>query len=193
VRLPQEKNIWFDRNLIYRHFSSFFQDNKASTSKTKADSINAAHYSTGMVAAGLTSTVMEPLTMHESDIVDERTLRYDRVKKKGYVRLVTNYGPLNLELFCDQTPKACENFIQHCRTGYYKGTSFHRLIKNFMVSQTFCICFSSAKLNLLFFLGSRWRSNWNGNRRRIDFWKTVRGRIQIAIFAQYAWDIEYGE
>jgi len=106
---------------------------KASTSKSKADSVNAAHYSTGMVAAGLTSTTMEPLTVHEAAVVDERSLRYDRVKKKGYVRLVTNYGPLNLELHCDQTPKACENFIQHCRSGYYKGTVFHRLIKNFMV------------------------------------------------------------
>ncbi len=28
-------------------------------------------------------------------------VRYDRVKKKGYVRLVTNQGNLNLELHCD--------------------------------------------------------------------------------------------
>lgn len=88
-----------------------------------------------MVAAGLTSTAMEPLTVHEPAIVDDRTLRYERVKKKGYVRLVTNHGPLNLELYCQETPKACENFIQHCRNGYYKGTIFHRLIKNFMVSR----------------------------------------------------------
>ena len=59
--------------------------------------------------------------------------RYRRVKKKGYVRLVTNRGPLNLELHCDLVPKTCENFIKHCKNGYYNETIFHRLIRNFMV------------------------------------------------------------
>lgn len=27
----------------------------------------------------------------------------------------------------------CENFIQLCETGYYRGVSFHRLIRNFML------------------------------------------------------------
>lgn len=34
-------------------------------------------------------------------IVDEDILRYVRVKKKAYVRLVTNLGNLNLELHSD--------------------------------------------------------------------------------------------
>jgi len=34
-------------------------------------------------------------------IVDEDILRYKRVKKKAYVRLVTNLGNLNLELHSD--------------------------------------------------------------------------------------------
>ena len=51
----------------------------------------------------------------------------------GYVRLVTNYGPLNLELHCDIVPKTCENFMKLCQTNYYNGTVFHRLIKHFMV------------------------------------------------------------
>ncbi len=33
-------------------------------------------------------------------------VRYDRVKKKGYVRLVTNQGNLNLELHCDLVRKS---------------------------------------------------------------------------------------
>ncbi|VDP41500.1 unnamed protein product, partial [Soboliphyme baturini] len=101
--------------------------------KPKADRINAASYSTGMVAAGFTSTVMEPLTEHEAAIIDEDSLVYAHVKKKGYVRLVTNFGPLNLELFCNMVPRACENFIVHCKEGYYRNTHFHRLIRNFVV------------------------------------------------------------
>lgn len=34
-------------------------------------------------------------------IIDDDVIRYERVKKKGYVRVVTNYGQLNLELHCD--------------------------------------------------------------------------------------------
>ena len=60
-------------------------------------------------------------------------VRYDRVKKKGYVRLVTNVGPLNLELHCDYVPKTCENFMKLAQKGYYNGTKFHRSIKHFMV------------------------------------------------------------
>ncbi|EGG16356.1 cyclophilin-type peptidylprolyl cis-trans isomerase [Cavenderia fasciculata] len=54
-------------------------------------------------------------------------------KKKGYARLKTNLGDLNIQLHCDIAPKACENFLQHCEKGYYNDVIFHRLIKNFMI------------------------------------------------------------
>ena len=54
-------------------------------------------------------------------------------KKKGYMRLHTNLGDLNLELHCDITPRACENFMILAESGYYSGTVFHRSIKNFMI------------------------------------------------------------
>lgn len=59
--------------------------------------------------------------------------RYERVKKKGYIRLVTNLGPLNVELHCDMVPKTCENFMKLCQEGYYDNTVFHRSIRHFMI------------------------------------------------------------
>ncbi|KAL7288708.1 hypothetical protein TKK_0017433 [Trichogramma kaykai] len=99
----------------------------------KADKFNAAPYSTGAAAAGFTSTVMPVVRTTDAAILDEDVVRYERVKKKGYVKLVTNLGPLNLELHCDLVPKTCENFLKHCKNGYYNGTKFHRSIKNFMI------------------------------------------------------------
>lgn len=102
----------------------------------KADVVNAANYSTGRVAASFTSTVMEIVTTQEPAIIDENEIRWGRVKKlgkKGYVCLVTNYGRLNIELFCDQVPQTCENFLKHCADKYYKDNIFHRSVKNFMV------------------------------------------------------------
>lgn len=122
---------------------TYVQPNKAkSTLKStddddsKADIVNAASYSTGRVAASLTSTVAEVTTQQEAAKLDENEVRWARVikkHKKGYVCLVTNLGRINIELFCDQTPRTCENFLKHCANKYYKDTKFHRLIKNFMV------------------------------------------------------------
>ncbi|XP_076023616.1 RING-type E3 ubiquitin-protein ligase PPIL2 [Genypterus blacodes] len=99
----------------------------------KTDKLNAAHYSTGRVSASFTSTAMTPATTHEADAIADDTVRYRYVKKKGYVRLHTNKGDVNLELHCDKVPKAGENFIRLCKKGYYDDTVFHRSIRNFMI------------------------------------------------------------
>ena len=107
-----------------------------SSNAPKADSVNAASYSSGRVAASFTSTVMEIVTSQEPAIIDENEVRWSRLRKsgkKGYVCLVTNYGRLNIELFVDQVPRVCENFLKLCANKYYKDTTFHRLIKHFMV------------------------------------------------------------
>lgn len=52
---------------------------------------------------------------------------------KGKVLLVTSVGDLDIELWSKEAPKACRNFVQLCMEGYYNGTIFHRLVKNFIV------------------------------------------------------------
>ncbi|XP_077457062.1 RING-type E3 ubiquitin-protein ligase PPIL2 [Stigmatopora argus] len=99
----------------------------------KTDKLNMAHYSTGRVAASFTSTAMTPATMNHADAIADDAVRYSYVKKKGYVRLHTNKGDLNVEIHCDKVPKAGENFIGLCKKGYYDGTVFHRSIRNFMI------------------------------------------------------------
>jgi peptidyl-prolyl cis-trans isomerase-like protein 2 len=107
-----------------------------SSDESKADVVNSATYSTGRVAASLTSTVMEIHTRQEAAKLDENDVRWARVikkGKKGYVCLVTNFGRINIELFCNEVPRTCENFLKHCLQKYYNNTKFHRLVKNFMV------------------------------------------------------------
>ncbi|RWS03992.1 Peptidyl-prolyl cis-trans isomerase-like 2 [Dinothrombium tinctorium] len=107
---------------------------KSSLSATsKPDKFNTATYSTGKAAASITSTAMNVETKVEPAMLSDDTVRYSRVKGKGYVQLQTNYGPLNFELYCADTPKTCDNFIQLCKRNYYDGTKFHRLIKNFIL------------------------------------------------------------
>ncbi|CAK1548347.1 unnamed protein product [Leptosia nina] len=49
------------------------------------------------------------------------------------VTLHTDVGDLKIELFCEQSPKACENFLALCASDYYNGSLFHRNIKGFIV------------------------------------------------------------
>ncbi len=45
----------------------------------------------------------------------------------------TNQGIVEIKLMTDSAPKACENFMALVEKGYYDGTTFHRVIKNFMI------------------------------------------------------------
>ncbi|XWS26439.1 hypothetical protein CRYUN_Cryun26dG0032600 [Craigia yunnanensis] len=52
---------------------------------------------------------------------------------KGKVILNTTYGPLDIELWPKEAPKAVRNFVQLCLEGYFDNTIFHRIIKGFLV------------------------------------------------------------
>ncbi|MBF0521721.1 MAG: peptidylprolyl isomerase [Candidatus Omnitrophica bacterium] len=45
----------------------------------------------------------------------------------------TNQGNIEIQLFPNIAPKACENMIGLIKKGYYNGIIFHRVIKNFMI------------------------------------------------------------
>lgn len=52
---------------------------------------------------------------------------------KTEVMLVTNYGDIHLAFRPDKAPRHVENFVKLCLQGFYDGTKFHRVIKNFMI------------------------------------------------------------
>ncbi|RFU28867.1 hypothetical protein B7463_g7470, partial [Scytalidium lignicola] len=47
--------------------------------------------------------------------------------------LHTTSGDLSLELWAQQAPLTCRNFLQHCLDGYYDNTIFHRLLSGFIL------------------------------------------------------------
>ena len=77
-------------------FLKSFPATQKPTSSGKADKFNAAHFSTGQASASFTSTVMEPMASVEAAVLDDFEILYPYIKKKGYVRLVTNFGNINL-------------------------------------------------------------------------------------------------
>jgi peptidyl-prolyl cis-trans isomerase-like 2 len=115
---------------------------KSATYTKPAQAHNAGIASTGRMGAAFTSSGLTSTTVNQRELISEEETMYDEIRKgagkgkapmKGYVRLVTNFGPLNLELHCDTAPKTCYNFLTLCRRGKYNDTTFHRNIPGFMV------------------------------------------------------------
>jgi peptidyl-prolyl cis-trans isomerase B (cyclophilin B) len=49
------------------------------------------------------------------------------------ITLHTNQGPIGVELYDEDAPKTVENFLTLARDGFYDGTTFHRVIPDFMI------------------------------------------------------------
>ena len=87
----------------------------------------------------------------------EQAIRAEEEKKDDLprVKLSTSKGDIVLELFEDQAPETVGNFISLVEKKFYDGTTFHRVLKNFMAQggdpkgdgtggpgyQIFCECF----------------------------------------------------
>ena len=53
--------------------------------------------------------------------------------KDYYATFRTERGPIRVKLFADKAPETVNNFVFLAREGYFDGTTFHRVIKGFMV------------------------------------------------------------
>ncbi|MEW8212731.1 MAG: peptidylprolyl isomerase [Candidatus Thiodiazotropha taylori] len=49
------------------------------------------------------------------------------------VLMKTSMGDITLSLDQEKAPKTVENFLQYVRDGFYDGTIYHRVIKDFMI------------------------------------------------------------
>ena len=47
--------------------------------------------------------------------------------------LHTNQGDIHIKLNTDKAPISSQNFMDYAKDGFYDGTIFHRVIKNFMI------------------------------------------------------------
>lgn len=55
------------------------------------------------------------------------------MQKMPRVRLETSLGDIVVRLNAAKAPQTVENFLQYTRSGFYNGTIFHRVIRDFMI------------------------------------------------------------
>ncbi len=66
-------------------------------------------------------------------LATNNTLADNSTQGEQMVVLETNQGAIKFNLMTDIAPKACENFRELVKKGYYDGIIFHRVIKDFMI------------------------------------------------------------
>ena len=56
-----------------------------------------------------------------------------RNPKNSFVTIETDFGKMVLELYRDVAPGHADSFLARSKDGFYNGTIFHRIVKNFMI------------------------------------------------------------
>ncbi|KAK1743397.1 RING-type E3 ubiquitin-protein ligase PPIL2 [Skeletonema marinoi] len=93
----------------------------------------------GKASGSFTSTSMDVASENssrlatEDEIITSQCEQMKRLKKKGTIRMFTNFGAMDIEIHCDIVPRTAMNFMLLAEKGEYIGSKFHRSIPNFMI------------------------------------------------------------
>nr|CCA16856.1 peptidylprolyl isomerase putative [Albugo laibachii Nc14] len=107
--------------------------------KPKSEMLHYSKFTTGTVSRSFTSSTLTPVTenkpaqLSSQERLDLRWHAVRRMKEKGFVRLETNFGDINMEIHCDYVPRTADNFMSLCEAKYYDGVLFHRVIPGFIM------------------------------------------------------------
>jgi len=69
-------------------------------------------------------------TMNTENSIDNQT---DLVGQYSQAILKTNLGDIQISFYGTDSPKTVNNFLNLAQQGFYNGTKFHRIIKDFMI------------------------------------------------------------
>lgn len=112
------------------------QEDKGTSGGSK---LQYSRFTDGECSSSFTSSARAPVTRNtdmaitEQEMLEQRWQTVRKMKKKGLVRLSTNFGDINVEIHCDFVPQTADNFMSLCEAKYYDGVLFHRVIPGFMM------------------------------------------------------------
>ena len=78
------------------------------------------------------SDIVSPDTVNSPEIISTSTEASIENKNMYNATMKTNMGEIVLELYKDKAPNTVDNFVKLSNSGFYNGTKFHRVIKDFM-------------------------------------------------------------
>ncbi|CRG99518.1 peptidyl-prolyl cis-trans isomerase, putative [Plasmodium relictum] len=104
-------------------------DNDSSENEIK---IKCKNYSDNKLAQCVTSTISnityknDFIYLSESQVYNIIYEKVHKNKKNSYVRLITDIGMINIELYASIYPKLCHNFLFLCEYKYYSNTDIFK-------------------------------------------------------------------
>ncbi len=102
----------------------------ADTATTQTDNYYAAD---SAPAKGADTSSDSQEIINDTTMVIDRTKFEDLAKEYKYAVLKTNLGDIEVEFYGSDSPKTVNNFLNLAKLGFYDGTKFHRVIKDFMI------------------------------------------------------------
>lgn len=91
--------------------------------------IDQQEQSTGTVQSNQANESNKTKTMTITSFEDQT----DLTKEYGQAILKTNLGDIKISFYNTDSPKTVNNFLNLAQQGFYNGTKFHRVIKDFMI------------------------------------------------------------
>lgn len=115
------KNVWFAALMIAAALGL------SACANNPDDSWSAEEESTPAPATVDSTNKINNTTMRTLDGQEDLFAQYSQAKIK------TNYGDITVKLYGNDSPVTVNNFLNLAKQGFYNGTKFHRVIKDFMI------------------------------------------------------------
>lgn len=110
---------------------TFFISGCGANSNTSNNSSDNSTQNSENTNVGTTQTTSSGETSYNKRIGFQ--LDEPQIDEEIAVMDIENYGKIYIRFFPDECPKTVENFKTLAKKGYYNGTTFHRVIENFMI------------------------------------------------------------
>ncbi|VTZ68526.1 peptidyl-prolyl cis-trans isomerase, putative [Plasmodium chabaudi chabaudi] len=113
--------------------NSYIEDDSNSENEIK---IKCENYSDNKLAQSVTSTIYNAtykntfVYLPEAQVHDMIYTNVIKNKKNSYIRLITDVGMINIELYAYKCPKLCHNFLFLCEYKYYNKTDIFKRDKD---------------------------------------------------------------
>lgn len=75
------------------------------------------------------------MVLNAGENLTQNIIEMEKLGEEKNIKILmkTNFGDIKLELFKKDAPQTVDNFLKLAKSGFYDGTKFHRIIKNFMI------------------------------------------------------------
>ncbi len=134
------KNPNKNDDVIFNSKSNQFEKNKTLEEIKKdfqkaSKKINFDNTNINFLPDSKTDPYSKPLMSFEIEKIKKKASEFEPkpVAVTDTVTLRTNQGDMKLILYPEIAPKHCYNFKKLANSGFYDGTTFHRIIPNFMI------------------------------------------------------------